>query len=152
MTALLENLADFCTMKTTTIRQTVIIKASPDKVYKAFLSKKKHQDFTGYKARINDREGEKFTTCGGRNFGYNLFLKPGKRIIQAWSHRSFQDDQYSIIDITLTTTNNAHTKLLFQQTGAPKEAAEWLIPGWKSTYWDPLKQYLEKGTIQKNKD
>lgn len=139
-------------MKTRTIKQSVIIKATPEKVYQAFMNEKRHKEFTGYNARIYNKVGGKFITCGNRNFGYSLYLKSGKRIVQAWSQKHFPDNQYSIIDIKLNKLKRGYTRLVFQQTGAPLEAVKWLIPGWKSTYWNPLKNYLEKGIIQKLRD
>ena len=93
--------------------------------------------------------GGKFFTCGNRNFGFTLYLDYGRRIIQAWAHKNFPDNHYSIIDIKLSEPKSGFTKLSFCQFGAPSECAEWLKSGWKSTYWTPLKEYLEKGTIQK---
>ena len=139
-------------MKTKVIKQTVLIKASPINVYETFMNEKKHQEFTGFTATIDNRIGGEFITCGNRNYGYNLFLKPGERIIQAWSQKDFPDNQFSIIDIKLSTVKEEYTQLLFHQIGTPIECVEWLIPGWKSTYWIPLKAYLEKGIISKLRD
>jgi uncharacterized protein YndB with AHSA1/START domain len=135
-------------MKTKTIKQTVLIKSSPKKVYDTFMDEKKHRDFTGFDAKIENTMGGKFITCGNRNFGYTLFLKQGERIVQAWAQKNFPDNQYSIIDLKLSKTKDGYTKLTFHQLGAPSECVEWLIPGWKSTYWKPLKKYLEKGIIR----
>ena len=85
-------------MKTNTIKQTFLIKSSPTKVYDAFMNEKKHQEFTGFTAKIENTVGGKFITCGNRNFGYTLFLKPGKRIVQAWAQNHFPDNQFSVID------------------------------------------------------
>ena len=135
-------------MNTKTIKQTVLIKSSPTKVYDAFMDEKEHQKFTGFTAKVDNRVGGEFITCGNRNFGYTLFLKPGERIVQAWAQIHFPDNQFSIIDIKLFVTNDGFTRLTFHQLGTPAECVEWLIPGWKSTYWEPLKNYLEKGIIQ----
>jgi hypothetical protein len=136
-------------MKSKTIRQTILIKSSPIKVYNAFMDEKKHKAFTGFNARIDNRVGGKFKTCGQRNFGYTLFLKSGERIIQAWSHKNFPDNHFSIIDLKLAKTKENFTRITFQQLGTPADCVNWLVPGWKSTYWKPLKNYLENGVIQK---
>jgi uncharacterized protein YndB with AHSA1/START domain len=136
-------------MKTKTIKQTIIIKASAVKIFDAFMNAGQHQKFTGYKASIKLVVGGRFLTCGNRNYGFTLFLGNGRRIIQAWTHKDFPDNHYSVIDIKLSETKPGITKLTFCQFGAPLECAAWLTTGWKSTYWAPLKEYLEKGTIQK---
>jgi len=135
-------------MKSKTISQNVLIKVPVQKVYNAFMNEEQHKDFTGFSAKIENRVGGEFLTCGERNFGYSLFLEPGQRIIQAWSHKDFPDNQYSIIDIKLVESKDGHTELIFHQLGTPAECVEWLIPGWESTYWTPLKKYLEGGIIQ----
>lgn len=139
-------------MKTKNIKQSLTIKAPAAKVYDAFMSEKEHQEFTGLPAVIDHKVGGKFVTCGTLNFGYTLYLEPGKRIIQAWSHGNFPDNQYSVIDIELTETKKGSTKLLFRQLGAPEKCVKWLAPGWEETYWKPLRKYLEKGVVRKLKE
>lgn len=135
-------------MKTKSIKQTIVIKSSPIKVYEAFMNDKKHKEFTGFDANIENKVGGKFITCGHRNFGYTLFLIPGERIVQAWSHEHFPNHEFTIINIDLEKIRENKTRLIFHQLGIPADCVEWLISGWKLTYWRPLKYYLEKGIIQ----
>ena len=128
-----------------TIRQTVRIKASPRAVFDAFMDAARHRDFTGFTASIDPRVGGKFTTCGDRNFGYTLFLDPAKHIVQAWAHIDFPKGHFSVVDIMLERTSTGCI-IHFQQSTTPAECVSWLKPGWRSTYWVPLKAYLELGT------
>jgi len=135
-------------MKTKELYQKVKIKASPAKVYNAFMNEKQHQAFTGQSAKIENKKGGRFATCGDQNYGYTIFLDKGKRIIQAWTLKDFPDNRYSIIDITLNETNKGYTELNFHQSGIPNEFLKHLKNGWKAVYWKPLKAYLEKGIKQ----
>ena len=127
-------------MKTRDLRYSVLIPATPRQVYDAFMDAKKHTAFTGYATRIDPKVGGYFATCGNRNCGYNLILQPGRRIVQAWSQRSFHP-HYTIIDIRLKKEGKG-TRLDFHQTGARASAISWLRPGWRQTYWEPLKAYF----------
>ena len=71
-------------IKKSTITQKVIIKASPDEVYEAFIDPKKHTKFTGSKATGKSTIGSKFTAQDGYIKGKNLELEKGKRILQEW--------------------------------------------------------------------
>ena len=71
-------------MKGKTIRQRVVISATPNEVYEAFVDPKKHSKFTGSKATFDPRVGGEFTAWDGYISGKNLELKEGKRIVQEW--------------------------------------------------------------------
>ena len=73
-------------MKTgvTTIKQKVVIPASPKEVYEAYVDAKKHGKFTGSKATGKAVVGGKFTAWDGYIFGKNLELEEGKRVVQEW--------------------------------------------------------------------
>jgi uncharacterized protein YndB with AHSA1/START domain len=71
-------------MKVKTIKQKVIVSATPDEVYDAFVDAKKHSTFTGSKATCDPRVGGEFTAWDGYISGKNLELEKGKRIVQEW--------------------------------------------------------------------
>src|SRR5947207_13141928 len=70
----------------TSIHQEVTIKATPRRVYRAFMTSKEHQAFTANgKAKISRKVGGTFSAHDGYVSGINVELKPGQRIVQAWS-------------------------------------------------------------------
>ena len=71
-------------LKTTTIIQKVVIPASPEEVYDAFMDARKHSEFTGSEATCDPTVGGKFTAWDGYISGRNLELEKGKRIVQEW--------------------------------------------------------------------
>jgi uncharacterized protein YndB with AHSA1/START domain len=130
-------------METKNIQQTVLLPATPEKVYAALMDETQHAAFTGFSAKIDLHEGGVFVTCGERNFGYNLRLIHPDRIIQAWSHKAFPGEHYSVVDIKLKA-RDAGTELKFCQFAVPADCVEWVQAGWQETYWAPLADYLQK--------
>jgi uncharacterized protein YndB with AHSA1/START domain len=131
-------------MTTATIRQRVTLPVPPKHVYEVFMSGRHHAAFTGLGARIQPKVGGKFLTCGTFNWGWTLFLVPGKRIVQALGQKDLPKGYFTILDIRLKRRGRG-TVLEFTQHGVPKNCINWLAPGWKKTYWEPLRKYLEMG-------
>ena len=128
----------------TSIHQIVTIKATPQRVYRAFMSSKEHEAFTANgKAKVSGKVGGAFSAHGGYVSGRNVELKPGQRIVQAWRVKGMPGGVYSIVRFELKKVRGG-TRLIFDQTGLPPEHVGHLSSGWKARYWKPLKAYLEK--------
>jgi uncharacterized protein YndB with AHSA1/START domain len=123
------------------LQHSVELSAPPEAVYAALMDARQHASFTGLDAEIDAREGGAFVTCGGRNSGYTLVLVPGRRIVQAWTHRDWPEHHYSIVTFDLVPLGRG-TRLTFTQMGVPAEAHDWLDEGWRTTYWGPLARFL----------
>jgi activator of HSP90 ATPase len=133
-------------LRTHNIFQVVEVNASPSSIYSTLMNSGKHAKFTEMKAEIDATEGGAFTTCNGRNHGYNLVLQKNKRIVQAWTHRAFPEGHYSIVDIMLEEFEGG-TRLHFNHIGVPESCDGWLTEGWHKVYWEPLKNFLEKKLV-----
>ena len=131
-------------MKTKNIEQTVLINAAPKEVYGALMDQKKHSKFTGEPARIRARVGAAFTCYGTYIKGFVLELKPNKSIVQAWRGRDWTAGHYSIVTFALTGKPGGKTELRFTQIGVPADDYASKYKGWRSHYWEPLKQFLEQ--------
>lgn len=130
-------------LKTDNIFQIIEINAPVDEVYAALMEEKKHAEFTGMSAKLDGVVGGKFELTDGESFGFNVFIEKNKTIVQAWSHKSFQEGFFSTVHIDLVD-NNGTTVLNFNHLAVPEEHSGWLTEGWKRIYWEPLKAYLEK--------
>lgn len=132
-------------MKTKTIRQVVSIRATPREVYDALMTSRGHRGFTGAPARVTPRVGTTFTLWGGYIHGKNLELVAGRRIVQAWrpSEETWPPTHYSKVRYLLRPTKTG-TRIGFTHSGVPVDHAGHLSKGWKTSYWDPLRKYLEK--------
>ncbi len=127
-----------------TIKQVVIIPASPEKVYEAFVDPKKHTEFTGSKATGKAKEGGKFTTWDGYSFGKFLKFEPGKCLVQEWMTTDWPEGYPpSRFELTFKKVPDG-TEITMVQSNVPKEQEEELKEGWQEFYWVPLKEYFKK--------
>ena len=103
-------------METKTLQQTVTFKASPRQVYDMLMDSKKHQSLSGQPAKISRKVGGKFTAWGSHISGFNLALKPGQKIVQAWRATGWWPDHYSVAICESARGPNAdrRVKLLIQ--------------------------------------
>src|SRR3974390_794592 len=134
-------------MKTKTLQQTVTFKASPRQVYDLLMDSKKHRSLSGEPAKISRKVGGKFTAWGSHISGFNLALKPGEKIVQAWRATGWWPDHYSVVTFDLRGTGNGSTELRFTQIGVPPHRFEGHSRGWIETYWQPMQEMFEKGRI-----
>jgi activator of HSP90 ATPase len=130
-------------VKTKDIRHTVRIAASPHAIYEALMDSKKHTAFTDAPAKISRKVGGPFTAHGDHLSGINVELVKDRRIVQAWRADGWPAGHYSIATFELKRAGIG-TTLSFTQTGIPVHRWKSINQGWKSYYWKPLKQTLEK--------
>ena len=130
--------------KVRTIKQKVIIPASPKEVYDAYVDPKKHSQFTGSKATGKAVVGGKFTAWDGYIFGKYLELEDGKRVVQEWSSTDFPEgSEPSRLELCFNNVPGG-TELVMVQSNVPVEQADETAEGWIEWYWDPLKDYFDK--------
>jgi len=126
-------------MKTKNILQKVILPGTPKQVYDSLMDSKKHAVFTGDKAKIGGKIGSSFKVYGDYITGFNLELRPGKLIVQAWRSKEWPDHHYSIVTYSLSHSGSDKTLLEFSQIGVPADDFKAKSQGWKEHYWEPLK-------------
>ena len=134
-------------MNTKTLKQTVMFKgASPRDVYDLLMVSKKHTSLSREKAVISQRVGGRFVAWNGHLSGFNLALRPGERIVQAWRATGWWPDHYSIaiFDFEKMATG---TKLTFTQIGIPPHRYSGHYRGWIETYWTPMNEMLRDGHL-----
>ena len=133
-------------MRTKTIRQTIRFKASPRNVYELLMNSKKHQALSGEKAIISRKVPGKFTAWNGHITGFNLVLKPGARIVQAWRATGWWADYYSIAVFDIQKAKGGSV-LRFTQIGVPPQRYSGHYRGWIEAYWTPMREVLAGGRI-----
>jgi uncharacterized protein YndB with AHSA1/START domain len=133
-------------MNTRTLKQTVTFKAPPEAVYEMLMDSKKHGSLSGTKGRISRKIGGPFTAWGGHLTGYNLALKPGQKIVQAWRATGWWPDHYSIAIFEIQRVKRG-SRLRFTQIGIPPHRYSGHYRGWIETYWTPMKEQLEQGKL-----
>jgi activator of HSP90 ATPase len=90
---------------------------------------------------IDARPGGAFSLFGGYVTGFNLEIVPNMRLVQAWRAGSWAPGIYSIARFVLSE-EGAATRLVFDHTGFPNEAADHLAMGWHDNYWKPMARVL----------
>ena len=131
-------------IETGTIRQRVVINASPDEVYEAMVDAEIHSEFTGAKATCVPKVGGKISAWDGYIKGKNLKLSRGKRIVQEWKTTEWpRGYPPSVLDISLKE-NGQKTTLTMIHSNVPKEQMSDYDDGWKIHYWKRMNEYFKK--------
>jgi len=123
------------------IHHEVHFAATTDVVYEALADSRRHAAFTGAPADISREVGGAFSTHGGVLSGRMIELAPGKRIVQAWRVKGWEEGVYSIVRYELREKDGG-TLLVLDHAGFPDADRDHLDAGWKSMYWEPLEKYL----------
>ena len=132
-------------METKIIQQSATFNALPMDVYEMLMDSKKHAALSGEPAAISREVGGRFSAWGTHISGFNLALRPGQKIVQAWRALDWPTDHYSIAIFELNAADGG-TKLDFTQIGVPAYRYEGHCRGWTQTYWTPMKEILERGS------
>ncbi len=126
------------------IKQTVLIDASPDEVYEAYVDPKKHAAFTGQGATGSPKVGGRFTAGDSYISGKYIKLERGKEILHEWTTTEWPAGYPpSILELKLKAKGKK-TELTMVHTKVPEEQVEYYAEGWKEFYWTPLKKYFAK--------
>jgi activator of HSP90 ATPase len=129
------------TAHTTSLRQEIELKATPQRVFEILLDAKEFGVVTGMAAEIDPEVGGAFKTFGGLIEGRNVEIVPAQRIVQAWREASWEPGYYSLVHFELKA-QGAATLLVLDHTGFHPGDFVHLNPGWPLRYWDPLKKCL----------
>ncbi len=121
----------------------VTLKATPETIYRAWLSTDGHAAMTGSPAKVSSRVGGKFTAWDGYISGKTLQLKPYTRIVQAWRTTEFPEGSPdSQVEIVLEAIKGG-TKLTLTHTNIPEGQADDYKQGWEDFYFKPMKEYFK---------
>jgi activator of HSP90 ATPase len=121
-----------------------VIPASPETIYKAWLSGKEHGAMTGSTATAAARVGGKFTAWEGYISGKTLALEPCSRIVQAWRSTDFpKDAPDSRLEIVLAPAKSG-TRLTLKHSELPKGSSAGYRKGWIDFYFKPMKEYFSR--------
>ena len=135
-------------MKTTTIRQSVKLPASPHEVYLTLTDSKRHSAFTGAKARMPKKLGGSMSAYQGYISGKVLGFFPGRGLLQTWRTTEWPKDcPDSRLEIQLAAEGNG-TRLTMIHSLIPASQAKNYRSGWPEYYWKPLRDYLRNNATK----
>lgn len=85
-------------MKTGTIHQTIVFKATPEAVYALIMDEKKHAAFSNSAVQMSKELKGEFSVFDGYCHGHNIELIEGEKIVQAWhfAEEGWPEDHFSI--------------------------------------------------------
>ena len=81
-----------------TIQLSATLPASPEQIYRDWLSSTGHTAFTGSPAEVDPAIGGRFTAWDGYIEGTNIELEPYRRILQAWRTSEFPTGSPAEVD------------------------------------------------------
>lgn len=122
------------------LKQSYIIKASPEKVFEALTNPEVIQQWTGGTAKMDDKTGTRFELWNGDIHGRNIEVIPNKKLVQEWYGGKW--DEPSMVRFTLVARDN-ETILELAQENIPDAAFNSIENGWKVYYLGPLKELFE---------
>ena len=126
------------------LKISITLPASAEKLYKSWLSSKEHAKFTGADAIASAKVNGKHSSWDGYIWGKNLELKANKKIVQSWRTSEFPEDAPdSVLEITFEE-KAGKTKMSLYHHGLQKGDAKKYTQGWKDFYFTPMKHYYSK--------
>lgn len=123
------------------IELSAIINATPETIYKAWLSSEAHSAMTGGDATCSSREGDSHSAWDGYITGTNVKLTPFKEIQQTWRTTEFSEDDEDSNLIIQLSEHEQGTELKLIHTNIPEGQTQY-ENGWKEHYFEPMSRYF----------
>jgi activator of HSP90 ATPase len=121
---------------------TVILHASAERIFNAWLSSDGHSAMTGSAAIVDKKLGGAFTAWDGYIFGKTLEMESPRRLVQAWRTSEFPEGAPdSRVEILFDEVKGG-TKLTLIHSDMPEDQVESYKQGWKDFYFKPMKEYF----------
>ncbi|MDE1857476.1 MAG: SRPBCC domain-containing protein [Thaumarchaeota archaeon] len=125
-----------------TIKQKVMIDATPAEVYDAYTDPRKHAAFTGDEASGTPKVGGKFTASSGYIKGEYVELVRGRKIVHWWTTTEWPGGYPpSLMELRLQPKGRK-TELTMIHSRVPAEQADRYAEGWQEYYWRPLQGFF----------
>lgn len=120
------------------------ISATPQQIYRAWLSSEGHSQMTGSPAEVQPGVGGAFEAWDGYIHGKFLELVPFRLIIQSWRTNEFPEGSPdSRVEILLEGTADG-TKLTLAHTNIPEGQAKGYKQGWEDHYFTPMRAFFSR--------
>ena len=124
------------------LRLTTLLAATPDQVYRAWLSSAEHSAFTGSAAEVQARVGGTFSAWDGYIVGRVLELETSRRIVMDWRTTEFPSGAPDSRVEILLAPEMGGIRLTLVQTEIPRGDGQKYDEGWKENYFEPMAGYF----------
>lgn len=119
-----------------------ILPATPDEIYRAWMSSEGHAAMTGAGAEIDPGVGGEYEAWDGYITGRTIALEPGRRVVQTWRTSEFADsDPDSQIEVLLDPVDGG-SRVTIRHTNVPDGQLGYEQGGWQENYFDPMRTYF----------
>jgi activator of HSP90 ATPase len=127
-----------------------ILPATPEQIFRAWLSTEGHTAMTDSPAKVESRVGGKFSAWDGYISGQTLKLKQYTYILQSWRTTEFpQGSPDSQVKISLESAPGG-TKITLTHQNIPEGQAKSYKQGWKDFYFKPMKEYFANSRAKRS--
>lgn len=123
-----------------TVVQDYQINAPIEKVWEALVNPKDINGWGAGPAKMDDKEGTKFSLWGGDIHGTNIEVEKFKKLVQEWYGGEWEEP--SIVTFKLEKDKGG-TKLRLLHENVPDNEYDDIDKGWREYYLGPLKEYSE---------
>ncbi len=129
-------------LRTRTIKQSVLIPATPEQVYRALMDPKEHAEFTGEEAEGSGEVGGEFHAYTGYITAKNVELEEGRRIVQGWTTSEWPEGYPPSKLVIRLAKARGGTELTMVHSLVPEEQADDYAEGWQEHYWSKLQEHF----------
>lgn len=128
-----------------TITQKIVFKTIPASVlYQTYLNAKEHSAATGATARIQNKEGTKFSAWDNFIIGKNLQLVKNKLIVQSWRGSDWSKADPDSTFILLFDQKGNDGIINMVHANIPEKHFKGIKKGWDDFYWKPWRKYFSE--------
>jgi activator of HSP90 ATPase len=125
------------------IRQSVVLPATPERLYAMYLSPRDHAAIIDAGVKIGRRVGAKFSAWDGDLYGTILQLVPGKLIVQSWRASDWAKSDPDSTLILSFHRDRRGGRIDLVHVNVPDKHAAGVRDGWREFYWKPWRAYLK---------
>lgn len=123
------------------IELTRVVAASPERIFKAWLSADEHARMTGGEHATYEPDGS-FTTWDAYISGRTIEQQPFSRFVQSWRSTEFPEGHAdSRLEVTLHEVDGG-TEVTLVHDGIPDGQGESYRSGWVEHYFEPMDEYF----------
>lgn len=121
---------------------TIIVPATAEQIFDAWLSSEGHSNITGSPAQVDGSVGGKFSAWDGYIWGTTLEFERPRRILQAWRTGEFPEDAPdSMVEVQLENATGG-TKLSLRHWNMPEGQEDEYEQGWEDFYFKPMREFF----------
>ena len=123
---------------------TIQLPVYPERVYRAWLDGGELGKITGKPAKVESRDGGKFSALNGGVEGEILSRTPHDKIVQSWRTSDFPaGSQASNVELRFEPTCTG-TELVLNHTGIPDGMSQKMLSLWENEILRPISRYFDE--------